>query len=140
MLFAALQEAYPDAEVTEEARDGSTVTTLRCPRGVFVFNSRFRFPESSTERNPMSEVKSTPVNVASRTSLVPQPDPAPRKRPSKPGMVRVVVSLTQEHHDALEAAAKADSPVFPRPVNEHLSILIDKRFNALMNGTILDNQ
>lgn len=54
-----------------------------------------------------------------------------RKRPAKPGMVRVVVSITKERYDRLEAMAKEESPVFPRPVNEYLSILIDRKFEAM---------
>lgn len=51
-------------------------------------------------------------------------------RPPKPGFVRVIVSLTQEHFDALEADAKAAEPVFTRPVNEYLSIKLAKEFAA----------
>ena len=54
-----------------------------------------------------------------------------RTRPAKPGMVRVVVSLTQEHHDYLEAQAKQESPVFPRAVNEYLSINLAKGFEFM---------
>jgi hypothetical protein len=53
---------------------------------------------------------------------------AVQKRTPKPGMVRVMVSITQEHHDKLVELAKAESPVFPRPVNEYLSIQLEKEF------------
>ena len=51
-----------------------------------------------------------------------------RTRPPKPGFVRVIVSLTQEHFDDLAAQAKAAEPVFTRPVNEWLSIELAKKF------------
>ena len=53
-----------------------------------------------------------------------------RKRPAKPGMVRVVVQLTQEHNDRLVALAKSESAVFPRPVGEYLSVLVNQRFES----------
>jgi len=55
-----------------------------------------------------------------------------RKRPAKPGMVRVVVSIPQTVYDALEKRAIEESAAFPRPVNEILSILIEKNHEALL--------
>jgi len=63
-----------------------------------------------------------------------------RTRPAKPGMVRVVVSLTQEHHDYLEAQAKQESPVFPRPVNEHLSIGLAKSWEFMKQQDAIKGQ
>ena len=57
-------------------------------------------------------------------------EPVAKKRPARPGMVRVVVSLTQEHHDYIETQAAKESPVFPRPVNEYLSIALEKNFQG----------
>ena len=54
------------------------------------------------------------------------------KRPAKPGMVRIVVSIPQTVHDALEKKAIEESAAFPRPVNEMLSILIEKKQNELL--------
>ena len=55
------------------------------------------------------------------------------KRPAKPGMVRIVVSIPQTVHDALEKKAAEESAAFPRPVNEMLSILIEKRADMLLS-------
>ena len=52
-------------------------------------------------------------------------------RPPKPGMVRIVVSIPQAVHGALEKKAVEESAAFPRPVNEMLSILIEKHSDAL---------
>ena len=60
-----------------------------------------------------------------------------KTRSAKPGMVRVVVSLTQERYDALEKLAKDESPEYPRPVNEYLSILIGKRFETHLLADLL---
>lgn len=54
-------------------------------------------------------------------------------RPPKPGMVRIVVSIPQTVHDALEKKAVEESAAFPRPVNEMLSILIEKKQDELLN-------
>lgn len=54
-----------------------------------------------------------------------------KKRPSKPGRVRVMVSITDANAATLEKMAAEDSPVFPRPLNEYLSILIDRNFAAI---------
>jgi hypothetical protein len=56
------------------------------------------------------------------------------KRPAKPGMVRIVVSIPQTVHDALEKKAIEESAAFPRPVNEMLSILIEKRADMLLGN------
>ena len=55
---------------------------------------------------------------------------ASKTRPSKPGTTRVMVSLKDEHYAKLEQLAEAESPVFPRAINEYLSILIAKRFDT----------
>jgi hypothetical protein len=54
-----------------------------------------------------------------------------RKRPAKPGTVRVVVTISTETHTRLEDLAKEESATFPRPVNEMLSILIEKNSEKL---------
>jgi hypothetical protein len=56
------------------------------------------------------------------------------KRPAKPGMVRIVVSIPETVHKALEAKAIEESAAFPRPVNEMLSILIEKRADMLLGN------
>ena len=53
-------------------------------------------------------------------------------RPAKPGMVRIVVSIPETVHAALEAKAIEESAAFPRPVNEMLSILIEKKSSILL--------
>lgn len=56
---------------------------------------------------------------------------ASKTRTITPGRTRVTVSLTDEHHRKIEEYAKKDSVVFPRAVNEMLSILIEKNFAVL---------
>jgi hypothetical protein len=59
------------------------------------------------------------------------------KRPAKPGMVRIVVSIPETVHKALEAKAIEESAAFPRPVNEMLSILIERKWETLVADTML---
>jgi hypothetical protein len=58
---------------------------------------------------------------------------AKKTRRAKPGMVRVIVTLSQEHHDRLERAAQEQTKLFPRPVNELLSILIGEHFDKIFS-------
>jgi hypothetical protein len=55
-----------------------------------------------------------------------------RTRKQAPGRTRCTVSLTDEHYKKLEEVAKKESTVFPRPVNELLSILIEKHISTLL--------
>jgi hypothetical protein len=49
-------------------------------------------------------------------------------------MVRIVVSIPESVHQALEAKAIEESAAFPRPVNEMLSMLIEKKAGVLLDG------
>lgn len=56
---------------------------------------------------------------------------APKKRIIKPGHRRIMVSITEENAATLEMMASDESPVYPRPLNEYLSILIDRHFEQI---------
>jgi hypothetical protein len=43
-----------------------------------------------------------------------------------------MVSVTDALHEKLVAMAKKESEVFPRPANEQLSILIEKKIDRLI--------
>lgn len=61
------------------------------------------------------------------------PAPAGRRRSVKPGRVRAMVSLTEERYAQLQKLAETESPLYPRPVNEFLTILIEKKFDSLIS-------
>lgn len=56
----------------------------------------------------------------------------PRTRTVAPGRHRLMVSVTDALHEKLVAMAKKESEVFPRPANEQLSILIEKKIDRLI--------
>lgn len=58
----------------------------------------------------------------------------PKKRTSKPrpGLKKLVVYVSEANYAKLEAYAKSEGGICPRPANETLSNLIDRHFAALV--------
>jgi hypothetical protein len=51
-----------------------------------------------------------------------------------PGRKRAMVSLTEERYAQLQKLAETESPLYPRPVNEFLTILIENKFDSLISA------